>query len=215
LTPTMTRTPTTAPTRTPTGTATRTATRTATVAPAANVAGKWSGTATQPGGTTATVWSYSLDLTQNGTAISGTSRGGAFVGSTEYYYFMTVSGTVRGNTVTLQDGTVTGGNTPPGGSWCVKSLTLTYNAGTSMMTGTWQAPNCGTGDISVKRSTASHPETAAAGHDDGGQPGSFNAPSAWQRVWLAAAGGIDVATPGKRGRVAGLRRCSTRRLGRA
>jgi hypothetical protein len=169
---TATRTPTAVPTRTPTTAPTRTPTlvptRTPTVPPVSNVAGKWAGTASQPGGTVAT-WNYTLDLTQNGATVSGTSRGGAFVGGTEYYYVMTISGTVKGNVVTLQDGRITGGTSPPSAysSWCIKSMVLTFTAGAATMVGPWQAPGCSPGEISVRRTSARTTEVAAewpAGH---------------------------------------------------
>lgn len=116
--------------------------------PAANLAGVWTGTISQPNGSDVETFIYRLTLTQNGSSLEGSGLLETQSG-TRYFADHAVSGSISGDIATLRDGQVRSASFPPGVAVCTKTSTLTLNG--SRLTGQWTAPGCGPGRIDVFR----------------------------------------------------------------
>ena len=112
------------------------------------VAGTWTGFLAQSG----KKFSFELSITQDGSEIQGTSTIRNFNG---HYGVMSLSGSIDGSAVHLDEIEIIDSSETPGFYWCIKSMVLTFwmSDETSLLNGTWQDPGCNSGTIQLQRST--------------------------------------------------------------
>lgn len=116
---------------------------------ASGVAGTWTGTLLQPGGLTGT-FDYSMQLTQNGTAVSGTTHID-IPAQTQSFAEFAVSGTFDSatNVLQFQELHITNQGQAAPGAWCTKSGTLQLSVSPRRLSGPWTAPGCLPGTITL------------------------------------------------------------------
>lgn len=115
------------------------------------VSGTWTGTLTQPGGPIGDVFTYTAALVQSGTVVSGTATTERLVNGQRYYVQHTLSGRVNGMGVELNETAIVSQQNVPGSGWCSKAVTLTLGTSRRQMTGTWSAPGCLPGAVSISK----------------------------------------------------------------
>ncbi|HMU50927.1 MAG TPA: neprosin family prolyl endopeptidase [Geminicoccaceae bacterium] len=117
----------------------------------ANVKGRWTGTATQPGGPTVPVFETRINIHQNS---DGTISGERFIyvpSNPAYYGRFSFTGTVRGNTISFRENSIVSQNPAPRTRWCLFSVKLTYYSARNTMTGPWSSPGCAPGIVTVAK----------------------------------------------------------------
>jgi len=116
---------------------------------AATVSGPWSGTLQQNPPAFASDYGYGMNLTENtGGAVSGTSRI-AIIGQPQYYAVFSLTGQVSGSAFSFQETGIISQTPPPGGFWCLKSGTLSLSPNGGSLSGSWQAPGCSPGTLTL------------------------------------------------------------------
>lgn len=113
---------------------------------AQNLSGRWKGTLTQEG--KEAKFTYSIDLQQNGTAISGAAESVSPDGKQKAKF--TISGVVQGGQLILQEIKQL---LPKDQKWCLKYMVFKRNSTEelSILNGNWTADGCTPGTIMLKR----------------------------------------------------------------
>ena len=122
--------------------------------PATGVSGKWTGQLLQPKPSGNTQFDFSMNVTVNGTTVSGTAHINV-LNMPQYYADFTISGTSTSSTLDFTETAITA-QVPPGntgGSWCLIHGTLTLAGDGKTMAGPWTSPTgCAPGTLSLTRS---------------------------------------------------------------
>jgi hypothetical protein len=123
-----------------------------TTAPPAGVAGAWSGTLSQPNGAVYKQFTYSMNLQQSGSAVTGTARI-SLIGQPQYYGDFSVDGTLNASQFDFTEQQITAQVPPPAGSsWCLKRGTLELAGDRKSLSGNWSSTGgCAPGTISLSR----------------------------------------------------------------
>lgn len=121
---------------------------------AQDLSGHWSGRLTQQG--KSEVFSYEIDIRQNGETISGTSFSTTADGSASARFELT--GIWNGKTLVLQELRQTEPEVP---KWCIKyaTLRLSTEAGEDRLAGNWRAPGCTPGEMTLARAVPAGRDT--------------------------------------------------------
>lgn len=119
--------------------------------PNTGLAGKWTGASLQPKTSGNTEFDFSMDLTINGSTVTGTSHINV-LNLPQYYADFTVTGTATATTVDITETRITA-QVPPntGGSWCLIHATLTLSSDGRTLAGPWTASGCAPGTLSLTR----------------------------------------------------------------
>jgi hypothetical protein len=119
--------------------------------PNTGLAGKWIGASLQPKTSGNTQFDFSMDLTINGSTVTGTSHINV-LNLPQYYADFTVTGTATATTVDITETKITA-QVPPntGGSWCLIHATLTLSTDGTTLSGPWTASGCAPGTLSLTR----------------------------------------------------------------
>ncbi|MBP6185780.1 MAG: gliding motility-associated C-terminal domain-containing protein [Saprospiraceae bacterium] len=119
---------------------------------AQDISGYWQGVLYQDFPTGTVYHPLSMNLAQNGTAITGTSE---ILWATDpaYYGIMSLNGTFDGSLFSFQELTILDQNPHPSASWCIKSGDLIYNDINQVLEGPWQASSCYPGTVELHRLT--------------------------------------------------------------
>jgi hypothetical protein len=91
-------------------------------------------------------YDFAMDLRQEGTRVTGTTRVAYRGSDPDNYGLMGVEGSFTGTTLTLKETSVIANHPPAGHSWCIKVLSLGWAPGSPpSLSGSWNAPDgCGT-----------------------------------------------------------------------
>jgi hypothetical protein len=121
-------------------------------APLTGVSGTWNGTLSQPNGPVYKNFTYSMNLQQSGSSVTGSARI-SLVGQPQYYGQFSVSGTVNGAAFSFSELQITAQVSPPSGSyWCLKQGTLTLSGDGKTLSGSWSSTSgCAPGTIALTR----------------------------------------------------------------
>lgn len=133
-------------------------------APAAipDLSGTWEGRLFQDPGGTQDDFVFRMELSQHGDGVEGTSRI-EVPGQPQYYAVMTLQGHVDASGFTFDEQTIVEQNPEPNTRWCVKhsTLALTTKEGRQSLEGSWTAPDCSPGQLTVSRAAPLNSVTLA------------------------------------------------------
>lgn len=116
-----------------------------------DISGYWQGVSYQPTGGSSTYWPMTMELSQNGSIITGTSFYLHPIHTTSYVRFTLVNSSITNylfHYVESWFGAIQ--VPPPGGYWCTTQGNLTYDPLTEKLSGTYTS-SCGGGTIELWR----------------------------------------------------------------
>ena len=119
--------------------------------PANGLTGVWNGTLSQPNGPIYKQFTYSMDLRESGSSVTGTARI-SLIGQPQYYGDFAVDGTKNGSEFDFTELRITAQVPPPAGSsWCLKRGALMLGSNGRTLSGNWTSAGCAPGTISLTR----------------------------------------------------------------
>ena len=118
--------------------------------------GTWTGSLSSSGDSVSGTWSEQYDLQEDSSGnVSGTRKSIANTNPNDWVVW-SETGTVSGSTAILNDGSIIQqSNAAPSTSFCQDTTTMSMSADLSTGSGSWTAPGCGGGTISVSLQSAS------------------------------------------------------------
>lgn len=120
----------------------------ASATPPMSFTGTWTGVLYQAAGGLRPSYQFVMELRQDGPSISGYST--IAISDTGEFGILSLSGTASAQTIQFQDMSVFSQKLHVG-YWCIKAGTLVYNPDTQSLSGSWTAPGCPSGTISLRK----------------------------------------------------------------